>query len=178
MKEYKIIYADPAWKFGDKLTTGGAEDHYETLSVDQIIGLKPNSADNSFCFLWTPNSFLKEGIEVLEGWGFSYKTIAFIWLKRYQNGKIYTGMGRWTRQATEICLLGIKGKPKRLHNNVNQMIIATPKQHSRKPDITRLKIIQLVGYLPRIELFARINVPGWDAWGNDEKLKLKPLEAY
>jgi N6-adenosine-specific RNA methylase IME4 len=88
------------------------------------------------------------------------------------------GMGNYTRGNTEFCLMGVKGKPKRIDNNVSQLIKSTIRQHSKKPDIVRDKITQLCGDLPRIELFARTKVHGWDVWGNDEKLEATPLESF
>ena len=87
-------------------------------------------------------------------------------------------MGRWTRGNTEFCLLAKKGKIERKSKRISQLVVQELKGHSVKPDVVRGKILQLVGDLPRIELFARTKVHGWDVWGNDEKLNLQPLEAY
>jgi N6-adenosine-specific RNA methylase IME4 len=76
-------------------------------------------------------------------------------------------MGRWTRSNAEICLIGVKGKPKRLSAGVHSVIESPIERHSKKPDIVREKIIELVGDLPRIELFARNSTEGWDTWGNE-----------
>lgn len=76
-------------------------------------------------------------------------------------------MGYWTRANAEICLLDTKGKPKRNSNKVSQLIISPIQEHSKKPAITRNKIIELVGDLPKVELFARQKIEGWDAWGNE-----------
>ena len=76
-------------------------------------------------------------------------------------------MGRWTRGNSECCLIGTKGKPHRISTNVSQLIIQPIREHSRKPDIVRDKIVSLMGELPRIELFARQQVEGWDCWGNE-----------
>ena len=94
------------------------------------------------------------------------------------NGTNFMGMGNMTRANTEYCLIGKKGKTKRLDAGISQIIESIPNGHSKKPDQVRSRIIQLVGDLPRIELFARTRIHGWDTWGNDEKLQLKPLEHY
>lgn len=119
---------------------------------------------------------LKEALEVIKAWGFNYKTIAFQWLKLNKRGKGYFyGLGRWTRGNTECCLLATKGKPKRKSASVFQIIEAPITRHSAKPEIVRDKIIELMGDLPRIELFARKenrlwdNFKGWDVWGNQIK---------
>lgn len=77
------------------------------------------------------------------------------------------GLGHWTRANAEICLLGIKGKPTRKSKSVHQIIDEPIRAHSQKPDITREKIIELCGDLPKIELFARTTEENWDAWGNE-----------
>lgn len=109
-----------------------------------------------------------EAIDVINAWGFEYKTVAFVWIKQNpKNNGWFTGLGRWTRSNAEICLLATKGKPIRFSKCVHQLIISPVEEHSKKPDITRDKIVKLAGNLPRIELFARQKVLGWDAWGNE-----------
>ena len=76
-------------------------------------------------------------------------------------------MGTWTRANSELCLLATKGKPKRLSASVRSIIDTPIEQHSKKPDCVRDKIVELCGDLPRIELFARQKVEGWDCWGNE-----------
>ena len=111
---------------------------------------------------------LKEAIKVIEAWGFTYKSIAFQWVKQNRSGNGYFfGLGRWTRGNTEPCLLAGKGKPKRISASVGQLIFSPLRQHSQKPDETRDKIVELMGDLPRIELFERQRADGWDAWGNE-----------
>lgn len=117
---------------------------------------------------------LQEAIQVIKGWGFQYKTIAFQWVKKNKKSDSYFfGLGRWTRGNTECCLLAVKGKPKRVSNKVSQLIIEPIREHSRKPDTVRNRIEELMGDIPRIELFARQAADGWDCWGleapDDEK---------
>lgn len=100
--------------------------------------------------------------------GFIYKSIAFQWIKlNKKNGKPFYGLGRWTRGNTEPCLIAVKGKPKRISNSVFQLIQSPIREHSRKPDIVRSKIVELIGNYPRIELFARQKIKGWDSWGDE-----------
>ena len=103
----------------------------------------------------------------MEAWGFTYKTAAFVWVKKYKCGKNFVGMGAYTRANAEICLLAKRGHPKRYSKSVHQFIISPVEEHSKKPDITREKIIELAGDLPRAELFARQKIPGRDVWGNE-----------
>ncbi len=110
---------------------------------------------------------LLEGLEVLKKWGFTYKTCGFTWVKTYTSGKPVIGLGYWTRANAELCLIGTKGKIKRADNNVSQIILEPPREHSRKPDCARERIVKLMGDLPRIELFARQHAEGWDCWGDE-----------
>lgn len=81
--------------------------------------------------------------------------------------KVFVGLGFWTRSNTEYCLIATKGHIKRKSKKVSQVIMSIRREHSRKPDEVRDKIIELVGDLPRIELFARQKFDGWDCWGNE-----------
>ena len=119
-------------------------------------------------FLWATFPKLPEALRVISAWGFNFKTVAFVWLKVNKKSlSFFTGMGNWTRANAEICLLATKGKPKRKSKSVHQLIVSRIERHSKKPDIARDKIIQLMGDLPRVELFARQTCSGWDVWGNE-----------
>ncbi len=177
MSKYNVIYADPPWQYGSKQYQDGDRDFqklekfYDTMSIDKIKSLDINSISEKdcACFMWVTDSHLKEGIEVLESWGFKYKTIAFVWLKKYANGSQVFNFAPWTLKSTEICLLGIRGsmsKYKKL-NNVKQFVEAERTEHSKKPDEVRKRIEDLFGSLPKIELFARQKVDNWDSWGNE-----------
>jgi len=111
---------------------------------------------------------LNEVFDVIKNWGFEYKTVAFTWVKKNKKSKgWFWGMGRWTRANAELCLLATKGNPKRINAGIHSIIDTPVQAHSQKPDIVRDKIIELVGDLPRIELFARQKTKGWDVWGNE-----------
>lgn len=175
-KKYSIIYADPAWSYNDKKCNGNAEDHYKTMSIEDICNLNVGGVteENSVLFMWATYPMLKEALRVGESWGFKYKSIAFQWVKlNKKNGKPFFGLGRWTRGNTECCLLFVKGKPQRKSNSVFQLIQSPIREHSRKPDEAREKIIELMGDLPRLELFAREKTKGWDVWGNEVKNNIK-----
>ena len=118
--------------------------------------------------MWATFPMLREALDVIEAWGFSYKTVAFNWVKQNRNGTgIFMGLGNWTRSNSEICLLATKGHPKRQAADIHQFIISPIEAHSKKPDETRDKIVALMGDRPRVELFARQTPPGWDVWGNE-----------
>lgn len=168
---YQIIYADPPWTYRDSASAGGrgAEHKYPLLTNYDIKRLRVDkiSADNSVCFLWVTSPLLKDGIETLEAWGFRYVTKAFTWIKVAKNGNPKIGMGHWTRANSEDVLLGVRGKPKRINAGVSQVILGPAARHSEKPAEVRDKIVQLMGDVPRIELFSRHIVTGWDSLGLD-----------
>ncbi len=169
-RKYKIIYADPPWEYKQTGVEGAAAKQYPTMSFSALCDLPVEKLADKDCvlFLWVTFPMLAMAIRLMEAWGFSYKTVAFVWLK--QNRKAdswYYGLGFWTRGNAEICLLATKGHPKRVSNRVHQFVISHMEKHSKKPDEAREKIVQLMGDLPRIELFARQSTSGWDVWGNE-----------
>jgi N6-adenosine-specific RNA methylase IME4 len=169
-KKYKVIYADPPWRYRQKGLQGAAEHHYSTMSIEELCQLPVNDlADkDSVLFMWATFPQLQEALRLIKAWGFVYKTVAFVWLKKNKVADSwFYGLGFWTRGNAEICLLATKGKPKRESAGIHQFIISPIEQHSKKPDIARDKIVQLMGDVPRIELFARQVPDGWDVWGNE-----------
>lgn len=173
-KRYNIIYADPPWSYNvwskknDHKRT--AASYYSTMSLADISALPVSeiAAKDSVLFLWVTAPCLVEGIELCKAWGFNYKTVGFVWVKRNKKAlSWFWGMGYWTRANAELCLIAIKGKPKRIAKNVHQIIDTPIEYHSKKPGLARDRIVALMGDLPRIELFARQQSPGWDVWGND-----------
>ena len=140
------------------------------MSMEELYSLSvPNIAERDcILFLWTTFPMLEEAFKLIHKWGFKYKTVAFVWIKQNKVSKTwFFGLGSWTRANAEICLLATKGHPKRYSKKVHQLIVSPIEQHSKKPDITRTKIVELAGDLPRIELFARQKSDGWDVWGNE-----------
>lgn len=174
---FQILYVDCPWGYQDKNPRGGAENHYSTMSVDDLCRMPFGklAADDCALFMWGTYPLLPEMLRVGQAWGFAYKTIAFQWVKRNpKSGTPFYGLGRWTRGNTEGCFLLTKGKPKRVSASVSQLvetfepeIIDAPiGRHSAKPAIVRDRIVELMGDLPRIELFARERAEGWHSWGN------------
>ena len=173
MKKYQIIYADPPWVYkvySKKGQTHSAEAHYPTMTLADIHALPVDKLadDNCILFMWTTIPLLRDCFSVMESWGFTYKTVAFVWVKQNRKSdSLFWGMGHWTRSNAELCMLATKGHPKRRSAGVHQVIISHIENHSKKPDEARKRIVELVGDLPRIELFAREKTPGWDVWGNE-----------
>lgn len=169
-KKYSVIYADPPWRYSDRGCNGNAEAHYPTMKMQDLKNLPVQEIADKDCilFLWTTYPMLKEAIELIDAWGFKYKTIGFQWVKQNKSGKgFFFGLGRWTRGNTEPCLIAVKGKPKRICNSVSQLVVSPIGRHSTKPDEVRERIVRLMGDVPRIELFARERKDGWDVWGNE-----------
>jgi len=177
-KKYNIIYADPAWSYNSSIYQDNGRnfnkkitDHYKTMSVDDIKNLPVKNITNKDCilFLWSTDSHLQEALEVIKNWNFKFKTIGFTWVKKYNTGSYCYNFGAYTLKSTEICLIGLKGKLKNIKksNNVKSLVFAERTKHSKKPDCVRDRIVELCGDLPRIELFARQKVDGWDCWGNE-----------
>lgn len=174
--KYNIIYADPPWQYKDRLKMQGAnglirgaESFYATMNIQAIKNLPLQSITKADCylFLWVTMPMLEEGLSVIKAWGFKYKTCAFTWVKKTKNNKNHFGMGHYTRGNAELCLLGVQGKLQRQNGSVRQIVESQVRGHSQKPSVIRDKITQLYGELPRIELFAREKVKGWDTWGKE-----------
>lgn len=176
-KKYNIIYADPPWKYNDKMTMKGihgdikgANCFYETMSLEDIkkLPISKITNDNSMLFIWVTMPFLEDVFSIIKSWGFQYKTCGFCWIKKTKNGKNHLGMGHYTRGNAELCLIATKGKKLQFNTrSLSQIVESQIREHSRKPDEVRNKIVELCGDVPRIELFARQQVEGWDCWGNE-----------
>ncbi len=173
-KKYKIIYADPPWTFKTYSKKGkekkSAENHYSCMRLEDIYKLpvKKICDKNCILFLWVTFPMLEKGLETIKEWGFVYKTIGFNWIKtNKKTDSLFWGLGFWTRSNSEICLIATKGNPKRISKSVHSVIISKIQEHSKKPDEVRNRIVNLCGDIPRIELFAREKVAGWDCWGNE-----------
>jgi N6-adenosine-specific RNA methylase IME4 len=170
MGKFTISLSDCPWGYEQKRLQGAAEKHYKTMSVDDLCALPVAeiAAADSVLFLWATFAMLPEALRVIKAWGFQYKTVAFLWLKKNKKAdSFFYGLGFWTRGNAEVCLLATRGHPKRQSKGISQLIISPVEAHSKKPDIVREKIVALMGDVPRIELFAREVSPGWDALGNE-----------
>lgn len=169
---YRIIYADPPWSYRDSANAGkrGAVHKYQTMSLPDICALDVLSLAAPDCLLamwWVP-PMPTEALRVVETWGFMLKTMkGFTWHKRTKHGKSHFGMGHWTRANTEDCLFAVRGNPKRIAAGVRQFVDAPIGCHSEKPGVVRERLIELMGDIPRVELFAKTIAPGWSAWGNE-----------
>jgi len=175
-KKYGIIYADPPWTFknyNNEKSNSNADHHYPCMSMEDIAKIPVQDIADRDCilFMWCTDPLLNKQIPIIESWGFTYKTVGFHWVKtnKDKSKNLYAiGTGYWTRANNEICILATKGKISRVKgSNVHRLVVADRERHSKKPAIIRDKIVELCGDLPRIELFARQRVEGWDCWGNE-----------
>lgn len=171
---FGTILADPPWQFTNR-TGKMAPEHkrlnrYATMTLDEIKALPVATiaADPSHLYLWIPNALLLEGLQVMEAWGFTYKT-NLIWHKiRKDGGPDGRGVGFYFRNTTEMILFGTRGKNARTlapgRRQVN-IIKSLKREHSRKPD-EQYAIIEACSRGPYLELFARGSRPNWTTWGN------------
>jgi N6-adenosine-specific RNA methylase IME4 len=174
-KKYNVILLDAPWHYNSRANhktrfRGGVHGHYPTMKMEEIKALNLDSIadDNCALFMWCTFPYVDEQIKLFEHWGFTYKTVGFVWVKTNKhNDNPFFGVGHFTRANAELCLFGMRGKLPTASNRVSSVVIAPREQHSKKPDIVRDKIVELFGDVPRVELFARQNTNGWDCLGND-----------
>lgn len=175
MKKYQIIYADLPWSYYNDSTAkpncttvkGMRRPPYPVMSSREIKCLRVwDIADkNAILFIWTTDYHLEKCIDIIQHWGFQYKTIGFVWNKKC------CFMGAYTmKSGIELCLLATKGKD--VHklvkkHNIRSLVEQKRTKHSEKPEEIKKRIVELVGDIPRIELFARQKTKGWDVWGNE-----------
>jgi N6-adenosine-specific RNA methylase IME4 len=174
-KRFRTILADPPWQFQNR-TGKMAPEHkrlsrYGTMALEDILSLPVRSltADIGHLYLWVPNALVREGLRVMEAWGFQYKT-NLVWHKiRKDGGPDGRGVGFYFRNVTEMVLFGVRGKNARTlapgRRQVN--FLATQKrEHSRKPD-EFYDIVKACSPGPYLELFARGTRKHWHSWGNE-----------
>jgi N6-adenosine-specific RNA methylase IME4 len=165
-----VVYADPPWSYRDSGVRGGVDHHYNTMTIADLRALHVGdiAAPDCALFMWATYPTLPDAFELMRSWGFKYKTLAFQWVKTYaKSGRLFVGLGHWTRGNTEPCFLAVRGKPKRVDRAVRQVVTAPVGRHSAKPAVVRDRIVQLMGDVPRVELFARERTRGWKVWGNE-----------
>jgi N6-adenosine-specific RNA methylase IME4 len=171
--KFNCIYADPPWAYKAYAKKGqgrSAENHYHTMNKEDIYDLDVAGIADKDCilFLWVTFPCLIEGLCAITRWGFAYKTLGFCWVKRNRKTPSwFWGLGFWTRANPELCLIATKGKPKRVSKAVHCVVDTPVGFHSEKPNIVRERIVELIGDVPRIELFARKRYEGWVGLGDE-----------
>lgn len=179
---YHTVLADPPWRF-DNRTGKIAPEHrrlsrYETMKTDWICDLPVAKliVEPAHLYLWVPNALLADGLQVMQAWGFDYKS-NIVWHKiRKDGGSDGRGVGFYFRNVTELLLFGVRGKGARTlspaRSQVN-MIQSRKREHSRKPD-EQYELIEACSPGPYLELFARGTRPGWTYWGNQADESYRP----
>lgn len=172
---FAAVHADCPWRFRTWSETNqkkSASRYYSLMTLEEIMALpvKELAAKDCVLFLWAINPMLPHALRVMDAWGFRFKTLGFSWAKLTPSSdgswipKWHVGTGYYSRANVELCLLGTRGKPKRLARNVRQLIVAPRREHSRKPDEVYASIERLVPG-PRLDLFGRQSRQGWTVWG-------------
>ena len=162
---WDVIYADPPWAY-EALTAvnSQAADHYQTLPVSELAALPvPEvAAPDCLLWMWTTGPKLDQALELGAAWGFQYRTVGFVWVKDRANA------GNYTLSETEQCLVFKRGRiPDRGARNIRQLLHAPTGLHSRKPIEARHRLDAMYPTSRRLELFARLDAPGWTVWGNE-----------
>jgi len=173
MKKYSIILADPPWNYSnwkDK-KHGSHKPHYHGIKPSNLSKLPVQNvaAEDSVLLMWATAPMMPDAIALMESWGFKYKTIAFVWNKKYKSGKPYCGLGFYTRSGSEFVLLGTRGKvlERKSHSVLQVFDAEVERPHSTKPDI-KSKIDELFGAgHNRLEMFGRKKTAGWKVIGNE-----------
>lgn len=175
IKKYNIIYADPPRKYNSRANhktrfRWWAEWHYKLMTMEEIkqIPIPDMADDNCVLFMWCTFPYLEDQIKLFKHRWFKYKTLWFSWIKTNpKNWQPFFWVGYYAKSNAEVCLMWIKGKMKPISNKVSSVIIAPRREHSRKLDEARERIVELFWDLPRIELFARTQTPWRDVYGNE-----------
>ena len=169
---FDIIYADPPWDYKGQLQhagegsgdSGGAIRHYSTVTLQDLMRLRVNdiAADDSLLFLWSTSPHLDQAVELGKAWGFQWATVAFVW------NKLRVNPGFYTLSQCELCLAFKRGKipAPRGARNIRQLVEAERQAHSSKPEEVRERISAMFPTQRKIELFARAQTSGWQAWGH------------
>lgn len=178
MGGFPVLYADPNWKYRND-GRGAATNHYRTLSLGELaqMPVQQLAADDAVLFMWAVWPMLPDAFGLMRAWGFEYYNCGLLWVKTntVATNTPFVGLGHMTRGNSEPCLLGVRGKPKRVDKAVQQiiyegeeLIVSPVGEHSAKPAEARARITRLMGEdLPAIEMFARQPAPGWESFGDE-----------
>lgn len=172
---YKLLYADPAWKYwGDPDKDQAAGKHYNQMSLEELAKLpvKERFDGHGVLCMWATGPKLDVAIDLIRAWGLHYRGVGYVWVKTAKDGHIIEGQGvrpSFVKPTTEYVLIGstqAQGRPLPIFDEGQPQVVFAPRGgHSDKPDEVRVRIEELFGDIPRLELFARARYPGWDAWG-------------
>jgi N6-adenosine-specific RNA methylase IME4 len=171
---FATLVADPPWQYANRATRGAAEDHYPTMTVEDLCALDvphDKAAPDAHLYLWTTAGFLRDAFEVMDAWGFTYKTF-LAWVKPQM------GMGNYFRVSSELVLFGVKGHLPTQRRDLMNWFEARRSRHSAKPDAFP-ELVTKASPGPYLELFARCDRErklicyctrcrfGWEVWGRE-----------
>lgn len=170
--KFDIVIADPAWSFGSVSVNKNVDKHYHVQHSTSWhdLPLADIVADDSLLFMWCSGPVLKEAIELMEAWGWTYKQVAFIWEK----DRVIPGS--YSVTSTEMVIVGKRGRipQPRGCRKQRQMVKAPRQAHSQKPEEVQDRIDLMFPTQNKLELFARRERPGWVCEGNE----LDGLDIY
>ena len=164
--KYRVIYADPPWEYGNTMPDYFTEqgDHYPLMSLRSICDVPIKAEENAVLFLWATSPILEEAFQVIDAWGFRYKS-SFVW------DKVKHNMGHYNSVRHEFLLVCTRGSCQPDVKKLFDSVVSVPRTaHSEKPEEFRTIIDTLYPHGKRIELFARKQTKGWDVYGNDKSL--------
>lgn len=162
-KGYSLIYADPPWSYSNNPTRKGGmhvDNHYTTMKTKDLmlLPIEPLLAEHAVCAMWVTDNYLNRAIPLMESWGFKYKTVLFNWLKLTSRDNPIKNMGPWNMKSCELCLLGVRGRPRsnllKVYNTP-QLIEERRRKHSQKPDTAYVRLEKMFPTAKKLELFAR-----------------------
>ena len=178
---YSIIYMDPPWKYSNSKMSSGSniQDNYPTMTMAELkeLPIKEITEKDSLIYMWSTSPFISESIELARHWGFSFRTVAFVWDKQSYTPGFYTGGG--TEQVLVFKKKGGKIPQPRGTRNEKQFLSQKKREHSRKPDEIRNAIYRMHPTQSKLEMFARVSSEGWDVWGNEtNKFNINETELF
>ena len=175
VQKFSVLLVDPPFRYDRRVGSGVADNHYATMSDDDLraMPVRNLTTEDALLFLWCSGPTLPRAASMCEAWGFKYKTIAFVWVKTNSAGTPKgIGLGYYTRPGTEFVIVATRGAGKDLiANKMDQVLVAPRRAHSEKPDEMRTIIDRMLGQnsnLKRIELFSRREADAsWSVWGDE-----------
>lgn len=165
-EQFSTVYADCPWRYGNQGTRAATDNHYSTMTVDELceMPVAKLASKNAHLHLWTTNAFLFDAKRVMDAWGFEYKSV-FVWVKPTM------GIGNYWRVSHEFLLLGVRGSLSFNDKSLMSWESIERGEHSSKPESVRMKI-ERASPGPYLELFGRRTSPGWTIMGNQVKRNL------
>jgi len=165
---FRAIVVDPPWPYDDQGSRIGARKHYDTMTLDALATLPVGdlaAPDGCHLYLWVTNSFMRQGYELLDAWGFREKTI-ITWVKQTKSGKVNFGFGHYFRNATEHVIFAVRENMPTLRADQANILFGIRSGHSKKPERI-YRLVEMMSPPPYLELFSRHQRTGWSVWGNE-----------